>query len=718
MSLLMDALRRAEEEKRRKAEAAAPAGDHPEHTELPDPDSLVPGLHDEPTVPISRLEAAELAGAASPGPPVDATLEEPSLTTPRVDSATELALEPVESGAFSDIDLDHSSTFDRRLNALSQGFDTTRDTPPQGELGARIPEPRRDAETGEVLARATVRPDLASSISRALGAERGGGARREPGSSLDEYFDTSTAFDTSGSFGPEANLEKPLKNAAQVNADTVFEAGRARRHGRGRRLGLIAAYAGIFGFVCAAILIYYLRVMSIETPDIPLPPVALEPALEIELPPPPQVNRPELVLRDAPPSPAAMAESMRRLLPDEPLSDGEADPALAAVPEPVALPAEAFDLDSAAGEAPAGGSVSEGGTAFEDTGEAVSVVPDPLPVPEAERAAAMRPRLVGSESVSVAQETARRPQLASQSEPAAASRPAPAPAPELSESASQPVSPVSAALASAAPSSSASPLTAASSTVTTDMPGASGATGTLPAPRSSAEPLPSDLAAEYAALKAQLPAAPAPRVGVSENPVVLKRRDRSTELNALLDTGYRALGARDLAAAERAYQQALAIVPELRDAELGLAAIAVARGDSRAAFERYSLVLRRHPGDPVALAGMFSLTDGQNPLADISTLKLLIDQTDNPAPLHFALGRQQARSGNWADAQQSFFKAYGSAPDNPDYCFNLAVALDRLGQPQAALTYYQKALDMAVAGQPSFDPSVARARIQRLGALP
>ena len=49
------------------------------------------------------------------------------------------------------------------------------------------------------------------------------------------------------------------------------------------------------------------------------------------------------------------------------------------------------------------------------------------------------------------------------------------------------------------------------------------------------------------------------------------------------------------------------------------------------------------------------------------------------------LGNQLAQQGRWSEAQQEYFKAFASEPDNADFAYNLAVSLDHLRQPKLAL---------------------------------
>ena len=97
-----------------------------------------------------------------------------------------------------------------------------------------------------------------------------------------------------------------------------------------------------------------------------------------------------------------------------------------------------------------------------------------------------------------------------------------------------------------------------------------------------------------------------------------------------------------------------------------------------------------------------------------SRLRQLIAREPS-AFLYFTLGNLYADQGQWPGAQQAYFQAYQSQPDNPDYAFNLAVGLEHLGQTRQALDYYRKALDLSFRkGRANFDQSLV---IQRVGQL-
>jgi tetratricopeptide (TPR) repeat protein len=71
----------------------------------------------------------------------------------------------------------------------------------------------------------------------------------------------------------------------------------------------------------------------------------------------------------------------------------------------------------------------------------------------------------------------------------------------------------------------------------------------------------------------------------------------------------------------------------------------------------------------------------------------------------------------WAQAQQSYFQAYHLEQSNPDYAYNLAVALEHLSQSRLALGFYRRALQLASArGRANFNLPQAQERISSLAS--
>lgn len=185
-----------------------------------------------------------------------------------------------------------------------------------------------------------------------------------------------------------------------------------------------------------------------------------------------------------------------------------------------------------------------------------------------------------------------------------------------------------------------------------------------------------------------------------------------------IEQAYDALQAGHLEAAQRAYQQVLREDPKRTDALLGLATIAARQGNVERAHSYYLLALESDPNDPTAQAGVIQTRGQSDPAQSESRLKTaLANQPDSPALL-FALGNLYARELRWGEAQQAYFRAYSTEPDNADFIFNLAVSLDQLHQDRLAAQYYQMALNAADAsGNPraaGFDRAQVQKRIQEL----
>ena len=165
-----------------------------------------------------------------------------------------------------------------------------------------------------------------------------------------------------------------------------------------------------------------------------------------------------------------------------------------------------------------------------------------------------------------------------------------------------------------------------------------------------------------------------------------------------------------------AYQTVLQQEPRNRDALLGLAAIAVRQGNSSQARQYYQEVLKYYPQDPVAQTNLLSISEQANGADRETQLKTLTRTTQQPAYIYFQLGLVYAQQNRWNDAQQAFFEAYRIDSQQADYAYNLAVSLDYLHQPQAAVTYYQRAMQLQQkqGKARSFEPEVVQQRVATL----
>lgn len=188
-----------------------------------------------------------------------------------------------------------------------------------------------------------------------------------------------------------------------------------------------------------------------------------------------------------------------------------------------------------------------------------------------------------------------------------------------------------------------------------------------------------------------VPAAAVAVVPDEKSPIQIQHTRSVSRLNPALARGYELFQQGDMDAARQQYQIALRQEPHNRDALLGMAAIAVNLRQSAVAVDYYSRLLELDPSDPDAIAGLTSEQQG-DPAQSESRLKKVLATDPQASQVLFALGNLYAQQSRWADAQQAYFRAYVTAPENANFAFNLAVSLDKLGQRKLALEYYRKAL--------------------------
>ena len=195
----------------------------------------------------------------------------------------------------------------------------------------------------------------------------------------------------------------------------------------------------------------------------------------------------------------------------------------------------------------------------------------------------------------------------------------------------------------------------------------------------------------------------------------ITRRRGSSRVQQWLNEGYQAYQAGDDDTAARAYQKVLRARSGNRDAMLGMAAIYMRGGAVAEAGAIYTALLRRNPRDAAALSGLMALDQGADPVAGESQLKTLIASRPQDAHLYFTLGNVYAGQLRWPEAQQAYFDAVRFNATNPDYTFNLAVALDQLQQGRAAAQYYRRALELGASnGSAGFDAEGVRVRLAEL----
>ena len=199
-----------------------------------------------------------------------------------------------------------------------------------------------------------------------------------------------------------------------------------------------------------------------------------------------------------------------------------------------------------------------------------------------------------------------------------------------------------------------------------------------------------------------------------DNSVHVVEQHQDEPIDALLNNAYLAYRSGKLEQAQQLYREALNLDSNNTDALLGLAVIAQRRGVESMAAHYYAKVLALDPRNAVANAGMSALTTDDN---RESRLKTLLNEQQDSASLHFALGNYYAGLARWGEAQSAYFDAYKLEPDNAELAFNLATSLDHLGQKKLAAQYYQRALQLDAGNHAGFDHAKISLRIEELTGM-
>jgi Tfp pilus assembly protein PilF len=243
-------------------------------------------------------------------------------------------------------------------------------------------------------------------------------------------------------------------------------------------------------------------------------------------------------------------------------------------------------------------------------------------------------------------------------------------------------------------------------------PAKTGASG-RPARRTASPLLAGKKRASSAPARARFPAA-APRREPFDAVDMLHFTRTVPQENPALEGAYEALLSGRDDEARRAYEKMLRADSRNTDVLLGLATLAVRRGEAVVAHMYYLRALEADPSDATAQAGVLGMGGYGDEAATESKLKTALAARPGSPPLNFALGCLYARQGRWSEAEQAYFQAHAGDPGNPDLIFNLAVSLDHLHQNRLAAQYYRAALDASAIRTASFARDAAGARLKEL----
>lgn len=198
-----------------------------------------------------------------------------------------------------------------------------------------------------------------------------------------------------------------------------------------------------------------------------------------------------------------------------------------------------------------------------------------------------------------------------------------------------------------------------------------------------------------------------------ETPPQIVRRQLSASVDPDVTRGYRALQQNQFSQAREAYSQVLSRIATQRDALLGIAYAHHALGDTTQAVATLRRLIELYPRDSDAISALY-LIGGGDPLEQESRLKQMLERSERPSALHYALGVLYFEQSRYGEAERAFDRAFSIEPEQPDYAFNLALALDRLGRTREAARQYVVALNLANQASSVFSRDLARARVRAL----
>jgi len=158
------------------------------------------------------------------------------------------------------------------------------------------------------------------------------------------------------------------------------------------------------------------------------------------------------------------------------------------------------------------------------------------------------------------------------------------------------------------------------------------------------------------------------------------------------------------------YQQALTLDPSSRDANLGVAGMAVINGRQDHAIGIYRQLLTVDANDPVVVAALLQLATDANGIEQ-EVLSHIDRLPGTSAAVYAAVAIFYSAKRRWSDAIPFYVKSDAVMP-SADVLYNLAVCLEHLGRHEEAVLRYSQALDTA--GNFGFDRELVQLRLLTL----
>ena len=113
------------------------------------------------------------------------------------------------------------------------------------------------------------------------------------------------------------------------------------------------------------------------------------------------------------------------------------------------------------------------------------------------------------------------------------------------------------------------------------------------------------------------------------------------------------------------------------------------------AIHAYETMLRNHPDELTALTNLLGLIGQQTPKSALQQLGRLYRSHPSFGAVAAQMAMLHLRLGDKYNAIRFMSEAAALTPDNPVYQINLAIMHDRVGDLEAAVTAYERALKIA-----------------------
>jgi tetratricopeptide (TPR) repeat protein len=203
---------------------------------------------------------------------------------------------------------------------------------------------------------------------------------------------------------------------------------------------------------------------------------------------------------------------------------------------------------------------------------------------------------------------------------------------------------------------------------------------------------------------------------VIKQPFQLTSKRSVTAKNRLLKDAFEAYQRGDNNAALEKYNRVLTDDPQNRNALLARAAINVQSDNNVKAIKDYQTLLIANPKDSFAMSSLISVANISPSKSESQLKEMMRDEPLSPH-LNFVLANIYGTQNRWQEAQNHYFKALENNPDDPNYAYNLAVSLEHIAKPKVAIVYYQLALANFNNGRATFNKVVVDKRVEILKQL-